>query len=107
MGGGRRAGGSSTCSAVKLAIDEIGDTAEKEPDGHSASGGISYRERIQFAVLSKQKERDDHTEHTAMERHAALPDHWDLAGIIDEIARLIEDHIAEPSADDDAKGAPH
>ena len=40
-----------------------------------------------------------------MKRHAAMPEHHDLGGMGEIIARIVKQHLAEPSADDDAERA--
>ena len=40
-----------------------------------------------------------------MKGHAPLPDHQNFCRIGEVIARLIEQHVAEPAAHDDAEGA--
>ena len=41
-----------------------------------------------------------------METHAALPDLQDLSGSLPDHLRLVEDHIAEPAAENDSQGDP-
>ncbi len=41
-----------------------------------------------------------------MERHAALPEAEEAERIVEEMVRLIEDRVADPSADDDADHQP-
>ena len=53
----------------------------------------------------EQRHRGDHAEQAAVERHAALPDREDLERIGGVVARLVEQHVAEPAADDDAEHA--
>ena len=42
----------------------------------------------------------------AMERHAALPDLQDLGRIVEVVGGIVDQHVAEPAADDDAEGDP-
>ena len=53
----------------------------------------------------EQRHRDDHAEQAAVERHAALPDREDLERMGGVEAGLVEQHVAEPAADDGAEHA--
>ncbi len=46
---------------------------------------------------------DDNPEKAAVEGHAAFPDLQDFNGMREVIARLVEEHVAEPAAKDDAE----
>jgi hypothetical protein len=49
---------------------------------------------------------DDHAQKAAVERHAAFPDDQDLQRMGQEVARLIEEDVAQPSAQDDTERRP-
>ena len=67
--------------APKLAVDEIGDPSEAEPDRH-ADGDADRQSPAAGCALRRQNQtmRDGHAERAAVEAHAALPDREDLAG---------------------------
>src|SRR6202163_4832028 len=58
----------------QLAIDEVRDPAEQEPDRPDRAGDISEREPRHAALAGKSHYRGHAAEKAAMERHAALPD---------------------------------
>src|SRR5262245_22547900 len=60
-------------TAPKLAIDEIGDAAEKDPDRSGRAGDIAERQYGQAAMAREQDDGEYAAEKAAVNRHAALP----------------------------------
>src|SRR5690242_6214540 len=88
--------------ANQLAIHEICDPAEEQADRRRSRDQIAEREGTELLAARIQHDRDDHADEPAMERHAALPDLEDLQRIGEAQARLPEQHLPEPAADDDS-----
>src|ERR1700704_3256648 len=57
-------------------------------------------------MAREQDDRKHAAEEAAMERHAALPELQALPGVLGEIARIVDQHIADASAEDDAERHP-
>ncbi len=93
-------------AAVQLAIHEVRDPAEEQPDRHDHGDAVAEGQRVQPLLTAKQQGRDDHAERPAVERHAALPHHQRLERSLRVVSRFIEQHVAQPPAEDDAKRRP-
>ena len=87
-------------------IDEIGDPPEEQSERRRRRGNVAERQRIDALDAGEQIDREHDAEQPAMERHAAMPHRGDLGRVLPEIARLVEQHEAEPAADHDAEGDP-
>ena len=92
--------------APQFAVDEIGDAAEKQPDGRRRAGEVAERQKRDVAKPRKQKDHDQTADEAAVERHAALPELEDFERVLDEIRQIVEQHIAGAAAEDDAQGHP-
>src|SRR5262245_2510619 len=57
--------------------------------------------------LAIDQQRQDDPQEAAMEGHSALPHFDDVERIVREMERIVEDHKAEPSAQNDAKREPN
>src|SRR6476660_10408209 len=88
-------------AAPKLAVDEIGDAAEKDSDRPGGAGEVTQRKNGETAVAGEQDDRQHAAEKAAVERHPALPELQALQRMRDAIAGLVEQHVAEPSAEND------
>ena len=56
--------------------------------------------------LRKQNNRDNHARETAVERHAAIPRLNDLDGMGSKMRGIVEQHIADAAAADNAESRP-
>src|SRR5690349_19199173 len=92
--------------ANQLAIHEICDPAEEQADRRRSRDQIAEREGTELLAARIQHDRDNHADEPAMERHAALPDLEDLEWIVEVEARLPEQHLSQPAADDDSDRDP-
>ena len=64
----------------------------------------SIRSQVVDAVLpARERHGEHHAEQPAVERHAALPDGEDLERMREVVARLVEQHVAQPPAEDHAE----
>ena len=84
----------------QLAIVVVGEPAEEETDRRRAGEHVGEGEEGQAAAAGEQNHRQDHADETAMERHAALPDHEDLEWLGEIFRAVIEEDIADASAED-------
>ena len=50
--------------------------------------------------------RQDRAEEAAVERHAAVPQREDLERVLGEAREIVEEHVADAAAEDDAERAP-
>ncbi len=75
------------------------------PGRHARRDQVGDLAGTTAAAVANNAHRDDHAEQAAVERHAALPDREDLERMRGVVAGLVEEHVAEPAADDDAEHA--
>src|SRR6266478_4069748 len=92
--------------APQLAIDEVGEAAEQDPDRRNRTCNVAERKHREFAYRGKSYDGDDTAEKTPMKRHAAIPDLENLQRMLDEMRQIVEQHIAGASAQDDAERHP-
>ena len=57
----------------KLAVDEIGEPAQKQSDWSDRGGDVAEREDRDVMLAAEQYDRRDAAQKAAVERHAALP----------------------------------
>ena len=93
--------------AVQLAIDEICETAEEQPDRDRLGDDVGKGEDRKAAGAGEPQDRDRHAERAAVERHPAMPQIERLQRVLDVVARLVEQHIADPPAEHDAERRPY
>ena len=79
---------------------------KKRPNGVGGRRDIAERQRIDALDRGEEIDGESHAEEAAVKRHAAMPHRGNLRGVVPEEARLIEQHEAEPPADDDAERDP-
>src|SRR5450631_3811446 len=82
----------------QLAIDEVREPPEQEPDRPDRAGDVAERERRYPAVVSEAYHRDDATEKAAVEGHAAFPHLEDLERVLEKMRQVVEQHIAGAAA---------
>ena len=92
---------------VQLAVDEVGDAAKEQADRDRLGDDVGKREQRQLAGTGEQQDRDGHAERAAVERHAAMPQVERLERVIDVIAGLVEQHVADAAAEHDAERRPY
>lgn len=86
----------------KLAIHEIGKAAEEQADRNRAGDIIVDPQPIEAVSSREQDQRKRYAGNAPVERHAAIPQLEDLQRVEDHLG-TVEDHIAEPAAQDDAQ----
>ena len=98
--------GTSAAPAPQFAVDEIGDAAEEQADRRHRADDIAERQDRNAAAPSEQHHRHDAACKAAVERHAALPELQDLQRVLGKMRRVVEQHVAEPAAENDAERDP-
>ena len=92
--------------APQLAVDEVGDAPEEQPDRRRRRHRVADPEDRQSVAEREADDAGDDAEKAAVEGHAALPDGKDFSGMRGEVRRLVEEDVAEPPAEDDAEDHP-
>jgi len=87
--------------AEQLAVDEIADAAEPEPNGHGHHVEVGGLPEAEAMVAAVQQAGDDDAQAPPVKGHAALPGGENLQGVAQVVGRLIEQDVAEPAAGDD------
>src|SRR5262245_26048751 len=88
---------------IELAVDEIAHAAGREAERAERRDEIREPEELHPLAPRVHRHRDDDAEEAAVERHAALPDGEGLERVRCVVARLVEEHIAQPPAEDHAE----
>ena len=91
-------------TAPQLRLDEIGDADQKDADRRRCRTDVADRQQRNFVLSRKIPDRQRRADQAAVKRHAAEPQLEDFQRMGEEIVRLIKNHLAEASADDDADG---
>ncbi len=94
-----------------LAVDEVGDAPEAEPERRHAGDAVAEAHDIDSVAAAKQDRRQDHADEAAVKVHPALPDVEDPQWVVEDVGRLLqeldEDNPSQPSADQHAKRRPN
>ena len=89
--------------APQFAVDEIAEAAGAQADGHHRHGEIRHREVAFAEFTGQQPEGEQHAQGAAVEAHAAGPDGEQPERVVQELAEVIEQHIADPATQDHAQ----
>src|SRR5262249_38656123 len=92
--------------AQQLAVDEVGNAAEEQPDRSGRAGDIAERENGNSAMTREQHAGQHAAEKAAVKRHAAVPELENFNGMRGEIAWVVEQHVADAPAENDAERHP-
>src|SRR5450756_1719754 len=92
--------------APQFAVDEIGDAAEEYSDRSDRAGDVAEREDRNATLAREQNHGNDAAGETAVERHAAVPQLYDFQRMRDEMLKIVEQHVADAAAEDDAERHP-
>src|SRR5207253_6705683 len=90
-------------AAPELAVDEIGEPAEEQARRNAAGDVIVDAQPVELLAPGEIEDAAGDPDHAAMEAHAAIPQPEDLRRIVEIFPRLVEQHIAEAAAEDDAE----
>ena len=92
--------------APEFGIDEITDAPGAQPNGDKGGNEVHQLEKFLAVAPRKDPGTQQHAQQTAMKRHATLPNLEDQRRIVDIGRQIVEQHIAQPPADDHAHGHP-
>ena len=92
-------------AAPQLAVDEVAGPARGERERRERGEEVGDLEPAQLVLARHPPDRDEHAEKAAVERHPALPDGEDLERVLEVVAGLVEEDVAEPAARDHAEHA--
>ena len=90
----------------EFAIDEIGYSAEAEADRRHDRDAVSEAENVDPVPEAEPGDGNGDAQHPAVEAHAALPDGDDAQRMLEEGTGLVEQHVADSSAQNDAERRP-
>src|SRR5215469_6038807 len=93
-------------ATVQLTVDEIGNSAKKQPDRHRLDDDVGKGEQADSAGAREEYDGERDAERAAMKRHAAAPDIERLYRVSEVISRVVEQHVADAAAEDDAERRP-
>src|SRR5262249_45829634 len=65
--------GNISRAAPQFAIDEIGNSAEKQPNRSDRAGNVAERKDRDATLVTEQKDSEDAADKAAVERHTAVP----------------------------------
>ncbi len=102
--GEHHAPGQGRRPAEQLAVDEVGDAAEKQPDRNGGGAQVCGAPRVDAVAPREDPDGDAAADERAVEGHAALPHRDDVLRVGEIVAGLIEDDEAEAAAQHDAGG---
>src|SRR5260370_28259534 len=91
---------------IKLAIDEIGDTAKEQTDRDRLGDDVRKGKQRYSTGMGKQDDCNGHTERAAVEGHPAVPYVKRLDRMIDVVSRLVEENVYGTDAKVDAACRP-
>src|SRR5690606_4876220 len=90
----------------QLAIDEVGDAPEAQAEGDGGRRDVEERERRLAAPPREDRDGENGADEAAVGRHAALPAAQEVARVLEVVAGLVEQRVAEAAAEHDAADQP-
>src|ERR1700722_2991378 len=91
--------------APQFAIDEIAEPAGEKSDARQRRQEIEHIGNPLVLDPRERERREPHPGHTAVKRHAAVPDVENVQPILRDDVMAVKNTPAEPAAEDDADGA--
>src|SRR3989442_9194317 len=89
--------------APEPAVDEVTEPSRGKAQRAQRCDEIGDLEPALVPPASKEGERDQHAEKPAVKAHSALPEREHLEGVPEVVKRFVEQNVAEPAAENDAK----
>src|SRR6185369_10920238 len=89
--------------APQFLVHEIGETAEEEAERHAAGDIIVDPEPRQLLLARHVEDAKRSADHAPVEGHAAVPQLQDLERVLQILAEIVEEDVAEAPAEDDAE----
>src|SRR5207253_6200054 len=88
---------------IQLAVDEVADAPQSQPDRDSRGGQVGDAvERIPFAP-AEGANGDDDAKQSSVEGHPPFPDRQELRRMFEVVGQVIEEDVAETAAEEDRK----
>src|SRR6476469_1508216 len=95
--------GHSGDASPELAVDEVTHAPSSEAERRERRDEVHDAEVRSVMAPCRETHGEHHAEKAAVEGHAALPDGEDFERMAYVVARLVEKHIAQASAEDHAQ----
>src|SRR5262249_4696124 len=92
-------------AAPEFGANEVGDSAKEDADWGDERTEVQQGQRRRPVATAEQEDPNQRADQAAVKGHPAFPDFEYLDRMGEVILRIVEQHIAEPAADDDAEGA--
>ena len=92
--------------APQFGIDEIRQATGEQPDRHHAGDIIVDPKPAELLLPAEIEDRDAGADRPAVEAHPPVPQFQDLEWVFEIEARLVEEYVAEPAAQDDPERGP-
>src|SRR5438552_1700834 len=90
-------------AAPQFLVDEIADPPGAETERTERCGKIGHGEETALGTPRVVPHRGDDAEEPAMERHATVPQREYLQRMLREVNEVIEEHVAQAAAENDAE----
>src|SRR5207237_1381625 len=89
----------------KLLIDEVGQPPKEQPEGCAGRDIIVDAQPVELLLVREIENAERGADHTAVERHAAVPQLQDFDRVTYVLVEIVEQYVAEaPSEDDPQRG---
>lgn len=89
-------------AAPEFAVYEVGNASEHEAEGGDGADDVSELKPAAFVAPVIPEDGDEDAEHAAVTGHTALVDAYEGGGIFDQGGEIVEEHVADAAAEDDA-----
>ncbi|MGY4482702.1 hypothetical protein ACVWWR_001893 [Bradyrhizobium sp. LM3.2] len=93
-------------AAPQLAIDEVRQPHQENPDRRNAAGDVAERQDRDAVLPGEPHHRHDASEEAAMEGHAAFPQFEDGSRMFDEEGQVVKQDITGAATENDAERHP-
>ncbi len=91
--------------ARQLRVNEIAEAPAPETEGHAWRDEIGDPEKRPIVPAPVDVHTDKNPQHSTVKRHAAFPDSEQRERIVDQHAKIVEQHVADPAAENDPQHA--
>src|SRR3954454_1642235 len=87
--------------APQFLVHEIGEPAEEQAEGHAAGDVIVDPQPRQFLLARQIEDSERGADHSAVERHSAVPQLQYLDRVLKILAEIVRQHVADAAAEND------
>ena len=88
--------------APQLAVDEVGASAQEQPDGRGDDAHVSQRQVWDAREFRGDEASEQRTHEAAMEAHAPMVESQQFKRVLKIVVIAVEQAVTQPRADDDA-----